>query len=83
MIKFLFSAVSLVLLGLLFYKIYIDFLKKDYIENIYIKLQKNVKEDDLILRQGLEFHSNIISFMSNSKFSHIGIINSTKPLTVL
>ena len=81
-IKFLFSTVSLVLLGLLFYKIYIDFFKKD-IENIYIKLENDVKEGDLILRQGLDLDSSIISFMSDSKFSHIGIINSTEPLTVL
>ncbi|MGX2984883.1 YiiX/YebB-like N1pC/P60 family cysteine hydrolase [Helicobacter sp. 23-1048] len=53
------------------------------IEPIALKISQNAEVGDLIFRKGLNTESDIITYISHSPFSHIGMIVSLEPLSVI
>lgn len=53
------------------------------IEPIALKISQNAEVGDLIFRKGLNTESDIITYISRSPFSHIGMVVSLEPFSVI
>lgn len=53
------------------------------IESIALKISQNAEVGDLIFRKGLNTESDIITYISRSPFSHIGMVVSLEPFSVI
>ncbi|TQR60455.1 hypothetical protein [Campylobacter troglodytis] len=81
--KFAFFVVAVVIIAFFISLAFWHFDKKQGLRMSDLKDLPELKELDVVLRAGIDLDSLIIQQLSNSPYSHIGVVINTKPLQIL
>ena len=81
--KFAFFVVAVVIIAFFISLAFWHFDKKQGLRMSDLKGMPELKELDMVLRAGIDLDSLLIQQISNSPYSHIGVVISTTPLQIL